>query len=256
MRSKINSEFKSGILILILLCLVIASCKNEIISIDKKTVLQGVVSVYDEFSSIVDDGDSVLITIKDTPFSTTTDSEGFFKFEDVPMGKYKLLYEKNGYMPDSTSWEIAGIKDTLNVSYSIIPVSKTVITDFSMELNGYDLYAKGTITHRSPIINFDHYTEPSFDWDDKTPTMEIFCSENSNVSREAYDNWMNGTSTDLVYRFTYPVFFLSGEKFEVHILWPTPWPPSGKTYHYVAYGGGGFRSKSNHPSNVFSLTGN
>lgn len=232
----------------------IAGCKKESPPVEKKAVLQGTVRSVSEYYVELNDADNVRVTVGDSNYSAITDNKGFFKIDGVPVGRYQVMFEKNGYMVKNDSCEIAEPGDTISLNTIIWQVSKTFITNLSMELNGYTLYAKGTITHQSPIVDFANYTEPAVHWDLNTPTMEVFCSKSSNVSLEAYENWAKGISADEVYRFVYPVFYLSGKEFKIKMLWPTPAPSSGETLYYIVYGGGGFVSRSNRPSNIFSLT--
>lgn len=256
MQKKNYNKKPERILILISLVLLSLSCKKELLSVGKATVIQGVVYSLDEFSFPVDDRDSVVVTIKDTPFKAITDKNGFFKIEGDFIGKYTIIYEKKGYGLDSAFWEISGIEDTVDVSYHLLQFSNTVIANFSMELDENKFYAKGRITHRSPITNFskfDYNTDRNL-----CPIIEVFCSKNSNVSREAYNNWQKGVSNDPVYYYYELGLISSGGEFKIWSMIPKP-SNTGETLYYIAYGGSGLgpygpNSKSNQPSNVYSYT--
>lgn len=233
--------------------LFINSCEKEVIILDERSVLKGFMYSFDEFCTETNDRDSILIKIRDTEYTAVTDSNGGFVFEDIPIGKYTVEFNKKGYISGSYPCEITGIKDTVDFSYRIPKISNTLITNLSIELDGYNLYALGTITHRSPITDFSEYTPD--DWNTLFPYFEIFCSTDSNVSRENYYKWEKGITTVRVYRSSYPVLVPSGETFRIRMYWTIPAPGAGETFYYIAYGGNFFCSESDQPSNVFSLTG-
>ena len=239
-------------LLYILIIISISGCK-DIIPIDTGNTIHGTVTTLSEFSDTINDRNGVKVIISNTDFSTVTDEYGFFEFNNVPIGEYTIYCEKDGYMKWGHTMINTGIEDTLNVHCSIIKTSTTLITNYRME--GDVLFAKGTITHNSPISDFSEYKNWSTDWDSKCPAILIMCSKDSTVSMETHYDFAKSRCVEGTYIHIYPVFLPSGEEFEINVSGRIQQPINRETWYYIAYGVSGIMSSiSPHPSNLVSLT--
>lgn len=257
---KITNKFKISCLFIILsFVFLLSACTTEMVDFSKTCSVKGKVIACDEFGIENQDDSNMLVTLENTSFSTTTDESGSFVLDNVPNGIYNLALEKESYGTRIIrDINVYAYNDTITLKpVEVVQVSTIEITNFSLEEEGYFLYARGTIVHKFPVVAEGMA---------KVPRIMIYFNNNSSVSDQ---NSVHGG-------FYHDVICPSGSEFRVrvHHMISVPYYV-GETYCYVAYGvsspgnwytnfkwdaktvSGISRSPLlGKPSNIFSLTKN
>jgi hypothetical protein len=96
--------------------LLLAACGTTA-SKQSMATIEGVIT--DQFSEAPLEG--VNISLQGTQFSTQTDSDGYFSFNDLEEGSYTVVVEKEGYEPKNTSVSVTvGSSSTVSVSTKMV----------------------------------------------------------------------------------------------------------------------------------------
>lgn len=176
--------------------------------------VQGHVDLYGEFGTVEpEQGGAVVNFISgDINRSTTTDSEGDFVAEDLPMGTYNLVVEKPGFATRNIGgFRVLGGKEPLYTITSIFRPSTTRVTDLTAVLSLNIVNVAGTVIHNNQFSYYTHYA--------------LLAGTTPDVSPDKFDQVS-------LYSFSQPsgasfnsAMFLNPEKFR-----------SGSTVYLVAYG--------------------
>jgi hypothetical protein len=222
-----------------------SSCEVDEYRMDKVSTMAGYIQTQNEFGESVDDVSGIKISL-DSIRTVVTDTKGFFKFENVKTGVYRIDIEKKGYQ--SITMEKFSVlstgDDTIRIKKSIMALSGTVIQNFSVLMDGPNGWPsiQGTVVHNYPdgIFESDYYVEQG----SKYPFIFVYCGQDSLVSREHYYSlW-----SEMLYVKSGGTFQFDYTSHGFHT------PSSGETFYYVAYGSSGFSSYGDVPSNVFKLS--
>jgi hypothetical protein len=205
----------------LLLLLFIKCTDKEIRQVDLKGDLYVNINTYSEVMSVVNDRDSIELTLGGTDLERKvyTDSSGSYTFKDLSMGVYSLVVAKDGYAGfKKSNLQFIGNDVTDTILLQIMHKSTTKVKKYSLGLNGDTLIFKGSITHNYKIPVCDCYPHG---W----PWLWVFMSDSSNVS---YTN----------YRYPFP--FYSDENadtiFSTYCLIDYSRFPSGSTIYTIIYG--------------------
>lgn len=119
--------------IAILIFLIINSCsKGDQSGLGPTGSLEGTVSVFDEFGTLLTDKSGVTITIDGIfpPLSATTDIDGKYKLDKLPTGRYVIIFSKSGYADRKASdYPFIADESSQILNSSISQVSNTLVTE-------------------------------------------------------------------------------------------------------------------------------
>lgn len=240
-----NEIRKKVYFLLVVVVIFSTSCEVDEYRMDKVSTMAGYIHTQNEFGEPVDDVSGIKISM-DSVRSVVTDAKGFFKFENVKTGVYRIDIEKKGYQK-VTMEEFPVLStgdDTIRIKKSIIALSGTVIQNFSVLMDGPNGWPsiQGTVVHNYPdgIFESDYFAGQG----SKYPFIFVYCGKDSLVSRDHYYSlW-----SEMLYVKSGGRFQFDYNSHGFHL------PNSGETFYYVAYGSSGFSSYGDVPSKVFKLS--
>lgn len=190
-------------LILIFLSMLLMSCGSEDKNISEPETsanIIGSVNLYDESINKVDNsGMSVRIEGLAHNNMTLTDAEGNFTFEDVPFGKYNLVYEKSGYGTYKLfdlEHSNTGNSTVIEEAKSLGQISSTSVTNLTVNASENQITIEVTT---DPVANIGN-----------TKYIRFFFSSQPNVSSENYDSVME----TLIVQITPYALYLDAQSFD------------------------------------------
>lgn len=167
---------KKYLLIALVSGLLVTCSKEKDLGLIKGDVT-GRITLVNQYGYDETDGIGTTITIKNETInqSTSTDAQGFYKFEDLPFGTYNIQLSHEGYMririPVLT--HIGGNTPTINNSYM------NQIPTFTLQL---DSLVKDTIEHYAIIGKIpDIAQKPKYGF-----PFTCFLSNKADVSKDNY----------------------------------------------------------------------
>lgn len=169
--------------ILILLSMLLISCGSDDENISEPETssnIIGFVTLYDESINQVDNsGMSVRIEELTQNNIAITDTEGEFTFEDVPFGKYNLVYEKSGY----GTYKLFDLEHSNTGGSTVIEVARSLGQKSSTSVTNL------TVNTSDSLITIEVITDPVANVGN-TKYIRFFFSRQPNVSSENYDSVM------------------------------------------------------------------
>jgi hypothetical protein len=239
----------------VLFLIILTSC-TEVLVFDDTVVITGRVITRDEFGIEKTDNNNVLVSINNTNLKTSTNANGYFTFNEVPLGTFDLIFTKEGYGARTVRYyNVAPGRDTLRMyDVDILQPSSIEIQNFRVEEEGSVLYAKGTIIHKFPYIRPDSYH--------RSPMLIVYSNDKEDVSTTHYLRYIS---------IEVPLPTNSEFNIRLHGIY-TPYRKD-ETYYYLAYGASVYNYLTDRyydkekessisvstifgkPSNVFSLIG-
>jgi hypothetical protein len=135
--------------------LVFNSCSKEEQSVPGVTgTLEGTVTLYDEFGEAVIDKSGVTISIGGIfpPKSATTDIDGKYILENLPTGRYVIIFSKSGYGDYKfNDYAFVGGGGSQIRDCSITKKSTTFVTNLTLsELSGTAMTVNCTVSPEVP----------------------------------------------------------------------------------------------------------
>lgn len=199
-----------------LILLFIGCSKKEVKDLDFKSDLYVKVNTYSEFDQLINDDDSIKLTLGGiNPVETfLTDSTGSHTYKDLSVGAYSLSVSKNGYGNNTLSrFNFIGSTGTDTLSLSIMHKSTTKILDYSVTMNNDSIRFIGVISHNySPEVT------------SYRPGLYAFLSDSSDVSSENYKIYYElytsdyyGNTFNTAFLFYYYYYFPVGSTIYVAI---------------------------------------
>ena len=206
--------------------------------------VKGQVVLYTEFGAMETEQGGAVVTFQSgsSDRSVTTDAEGSFVAEDIPMGTYNLRMEKPGFASRTIpGYRLIGGENPTYANLAITRPSTTTITDLTASFSQNTLILSGNVHHNSP-------------YDFAQVGYVVFAGTSADVSPAKHDQsslyWYHEGSGG---SFSQD-FYLNRNKF-----------PSGSTVYIVLYGSARLYSYDNSldrpvydgvgdtPSNVVSV---
>jgi len=161
----------------------------------------------------------IKVQIENTDFSTLTDEEGEYFFDNIPSGTYNFLYSLNGY----GDMKKCGVQIIGNSDYPIdlgenesgikpeecilSPISTTIATNLTVEYNGTDVIFKTDISpqpndtiHSGVFLCIHDNENVAFDNSlDFYPSIGWGASNTVTVTKEMLEKWVEGFNPSKTY---------------------------------------------------------
>ena len=194
----------------------VACREKDIVDVGGTGVLKGTVTCFERPYSGPDGKGFVKVTVEGTdPVRTLqTDGAGNFQIDNLPMGTYNLVFEREGYGTNRVQGlAFVGGDEPLVTSFGLYKLPELEITDFELEANDFSyVWLTGSLYFDSPN-----------DQESESDYMRYYLSDTPDVSPTHY-------------RLTTAESFFSDLGYTpVNLLVNTTMFPSGTDLYVVAY---------------------
>lgn len=183
----------------VLISLYSFGCSDDLDSVNQSKDIDGNVTVYDDLGNFITFS-GVYVSIEDFPeYFTISDNNGSFVLENVPWGRYCLIFDYDGFPQKKICIDHSNSWNQLNIKLS--QVSSTKVLTLNMTQHGDNLYfgigtSPAGITNRRRVRYFfsgdDQVSKSSyqFHWSDTKNPFIIGRSVIENCVSKNEDGFM------------------------------------------------------------------